>query len=139
MKKILTLALVVLMLSMMCVAVSAAPAVTVDGTQVEFDAVPYVENGKVFIPFRKVAEALGISVQWDEETRTVIAMNTETAILIQIDNTFAFVNSNPVTMDAPAIIKEDRTYVSFDFLSANLGVAMAWDEATETVTVTTAK
>lgn len=37
--------------------------VTVDGKQVQFDAQPYIEDNRVLVPFRAIAEALGVEVR----------------------------------------------------------------------------
>ena len=51
---------------------AAAPSVTVRGTEVAWtDAVPYLDGGRTMAPVRAVAEALGLTVQWDEANRRV--------------------------------------------------------------------
>ncbi|MDI6717156.1 MAG: stalk domain-containing protein [Actinomycetota bacterium] len=44
---------------------------TVDGEEVVLDVAPMLENGKVFIPLRFVAESFGAEVKWDSEFRVV--------------------------------------------------------------------
>lgn len=34
------------------------------------DAVPMIKNKRTFLPVRKLAEILGIKVEWDNDTRT---------------------------------------------------------------------
>lgn len=36
------------------------------------DVAPYAQNGRVLVPVRFVAEALGLTVAWDQETHTVL-------------------------------------------------------------------
>ncbi len=43
---------------------------TVNGKRRMADVAPFVENGRTKIPLRYAAEALGIDVEWDGETRT---------------------------------------------------------------------
>ena len=45
--------------------------VLVNGNEVKFDAEPQMINGRVLVPVRAVAESLGATVNWDENTKTV--------------------------------------------------------------------
>jgi len=36
------------------------------------DAAPYIKEGRTYVPVRFFAEELGLDVQWDDDTRTVI-------------------------------------------------------------------
>lgn len=44
---------------------------TVSGTEVELGATAESFNNRTFVPLRFIAESLGLSVDWDEETQTV--------------------------------------------------------------------
>ena len=47
-----------------------------NGEQIVFDdQEPVIVNGRTLIPLRAAAEALGMSVDWDENTNTVIIAN----------------------------------------------------------------
>ncbi|MCU6712115.1 copper amine oxidase N-terminal domain-containing protein [Paenibacillus sp. J5C_2022] len=39
------------------------------------DEQPYVENGRLMLPFRQFVEALGYEIQWDEETSGITVLN----------------------------------------------------------------
>lgn len=43
----------------------------VNGTAVDTDVSPQVNNGRVLVPIRWVAQSLGANVDWDEKTRSV--------------------------------------------------------------------
>lgn len=46
----------------------------VDGTAIpmEFGVVAEIKDGRMFVPFRALGQALGVSVSWDADTRTAI-------------------------------------------------------------------
>lgn len=48
-----------------------SPVASVNGEEVILDASSEIMNGRTVIPLRFVAESLGLSVAWDEETETV--------------------------------------------------------------------
>ena len=51
------------------------PMMTVNGTQQEIDpgagTAPIVQNGRTLLPIRAIIEALGGTVDWDQDTQTV--------------------------------------------------------------------
>ena len=72
MKKFIILTLALLMLA---VAVPAwAIQMTVNGQLIYPDVPPQNINGRVLVPARAMAEALGVTVTWDSVTQTVIVI-----------------------------------------------------------------
>ena len=49
----------------------------VDGREILPDVAPRLIDGRVMVPLRWVAEALGARVEWDETTRTVIVASQQ--------------------------------------------------------------
>ncbi|MBQ3615054.1 MAG: copper amine oxidase N-terminal domain-containing protein, partial [Anaerotignum sp.] len=56
-------------------------------------------------------------------------------IVIYIGQAFALVNGEPVQLDAPAFIANDRTYLPLRFIAENLGAEVVWNGANNTVTI----
>ncbi len=48
------------------------PVMTINGVEKVLDQPPIIRNGRTLLPARAFAEELGATVDWDEETRTVI-------------------------------------------------------------------
>jgi hypothetical protein len=48
----------------------------VDGRTVKLDVPPTIRNGRTLVPLRFVAESLGLTVSWDDATRTVTIIKT---------------------------------------------------------------
>jgi len=106
-----------------------APAITidVDGKPLTMDVSPVEQNGRVLIPFRAIAESLGIEVSWDEKTNTVKAVKGNTVIILTIDSNVALVNGKEIILDVPATIKNNRTLVPIRFMAENIGSDVEWD------------
>ncbi|MBC7347479.1 MAG: copper amine oxidase N-terminal domain-containing protein, partial [Clostridia bacterium] len=51
---------------------TGAISVLADGHALVTDAPPLVENGRVLVPVRPLAESLGARVSWDEKARSVL-------------------------------------------------------------------
>lgn len=63
--------------------------------------------------------------------------NIKNNINNHIDDTNATVNGETATMDVPARLINDQTFVPLRFLSENLGYDVQWDESTNTAIITT--
>lgn len=143
MKKLIALALsAVCMLSTVSLAANNEPAVYLNGEQMTFDVNPFIENSRTLVPFRAIFEAVGADVEWDGETRTVIAAREKngeaTFITLQIDSA-AFVNGEEKELDVPAKIVSDRTFVPLRFVVEALGEKVEWDNDNYRVVITTAE
>ena len=110
-------------------------SVVLNGSEVQFDQSPVIENSRTMVPFRAIFEALGASIEWDETTKTVTAQKDGTVITLTIDSDYAYQNGEAVELDAPAKIIGDRTLVPVRFVAESLGLSVGWDETTRTVTL----
>lgn len=91
--------------------------VYVKGKKPEFDAQPFIRDGRTLVPVRAIVAALGAEVKWDEATRTVTVTRADKTVQLQIDSHTATVNGQPVELDVPASITNSRTFVPLRFLS----------------------
>jgi hypothetical protein len=112
--------------------------VEVNGKQVAFDNTgPQYREGRVLVPLRGVFENMGASVFWNPNTKTVSANKGSTDVKLQIGDRTATVNGRNMTMDVPAMIIDGSTMVPIRFVSESLGAEVAWNNPTQTVSITT--
>lgn len=100
--------------------------VKVNGARIQFDAQPRIENDRTIVPIRAIAEALGFYVDWKAETQTASISKGDTTIVVTVDSNIARVNGKEVTLDMPAVIREDRTMIPLRFVSEALGCTVDW-------------
>ncbi len=112
-----------------------APYVKVADEILGFETPPVTESDRTLVPMRFLFEKLGAEVSWDQETETATAQKANTVLSFSIDQNSAVVNGQPVTMDVPARLVNDKTMVPLRFLSENLGYTVEWDEATRMATI----
>ncbi len=95
MKRLLPIALALSLLFMLMLQVSGssnrtAVTVVLNGQTVAFDTPAYIENGRTMVPLRAIAEALGLTVSWNNSSKTAYlsdgsAVPDLTGYLIAID------------------------------------------------------
>ena len=106
-----------------------------------FSQPPVMESDRILVPMRFLFEQMGATVDWNNDTQSAIATigeaGQERKVEFSIDNTTAFVNGKPETMDVPARLINDQTFVPLRFLSENLGYNVEWDDGARTAVITT--
>ena len=109
--------------------------VFVNGKAARFDVPPVIKDGRTLVPVRALVEALGATVEWQAETRTVIISKGDTQITLQLESRTALVNGQPVELDVPAKLTNGRTVIPLRFIAQNLGCHVDFDGDSGTVVV----
>lgn len=132
-------AIIYLQTVLQTVIVPAAVSVTVNSTAVQWtDAVPFIdENSRTMVPLRVVAEALGLTVNWDGAKREAIFTDGTKTIYFPIGNSAARTgDGGTLQMDTAAVIVNDRTFAPIRYLAEYFGFSVGWDGASRTVLIT---
>lgn len=113
-------------------------AVQLDGKDLTFtDAAPQARDGRTFLPFRAVFEAMGAEVGYDAAANAVSATRGDTTVTMTLGSTQATVKTGGIegqlTMDVAPFAENDRTYVPVRFAAQALGCAVGWDQDDQTV------
>ena len=104
-----------------------APKVMLNGKYLSFEIPPILENDRILIPARFLFEQAGANVRWNEEEQTVTITGDKT-IVLKIDSDIATVDGEQKTLDVPAKIINDKTFIPLRFISENLGFLVNWNE-----------
>lgn len=140
MRRLRTVAMAVAMLLFLTMPVGAGnnPSVMLGDRELVSDAAPFLEGGRVLVPVRALAEALGFQVQFLEATNEVVLTKGDSVITLKADSNQAMVNGQATTLDVPLTVNQGRTFVPIRFVAENLGAAVVWDGEQERVLVTPA-
>ena len=109
--------------------------VTVDGSPVAFDQPPVIQDGRTLVPMRAIFEALGATVEWNGDTRTVTSTKDNVVIEMTIDSPFMKVIDYTLMLDVPPQIINERTMVPVRAVSEALDCEVAWDSDSQTVII----
>lgn len=111
--------------------------ILVDGELVKTDSVPYIKNDRTLVPLRAIFEALGATVDWEDETRTAVGKKDGIEVKITIGENVLYKNGEAITLDAAAEIAKDRTMVPVRAISEAFGATVTWDNDNRTVNIFT--
>jgi hypothetical protein len=122
-------------------ATTPAPAtqtisVIFNGTPVQFDQPPIIEDNRTLVPLRAIFEAMGAVIEWDGTTQTVTATRNNIVVVMIIGNDSFTRNGVTVSLDVPAKIVGNRTLVPARAVAESFGASVEWDGATRVVTIT---
>lgn len=85
------------------------------------DVAPYIKNSRTYVPIRFIAEELGFDVKWDSKTKKVTMTDGKSTVELTIGSKTMLVNGKKVTLDAPAEIKDQRTFVPLRAIAEAFG------------------
>ncbi len=137
-KKVITSLILVLTMVMPSFIVFAAEPVyvTLNGLPIVYDdAKPQIMNQRAMVPFRKTAETLGATIDWDKKTETATLRKGDRVVVHTMRTNIITVNGKASTFDTPSAVLNNRTMMPVRMLSEALGNVVTWDNATRTVNI----
>ncbi|NMB40736.1 MAG: hypothetical protein GX996_02230 [Firmicutes bacterium] len=125
----------VVLISLLFIIPSAVTAVEImiDDEVYEFDPPTVTIENRTLVPMRVLFEALGAIVNWEPDTRTAVGVRGGLVVRFPIDSDKATVKGVEKSMDVPAQLIGNCTYIPLRFVTEALGDAVSWDKPTQTV------
>lgn len=109
--------------------------IEVNGKKLELKDRPYVISQRTLIPVRDIAEAMGATVIWNGVDREVMVQLGDIKLLLKLDSTTVYVNGRATQSEVKTQIINSRTYVPLRLISEQLGAAVNWYQASQTITI----
>jgi len=117
----------------------SSPELKVAGKYVSFtDVRPYVKNGRTFLPFRALFEAIDANVGYDFSNPKRLKVWGEkdgNRVELFIGDIRAYRNGLVLTMDVKPELVDGRTMIPVRFAAEALGMKVSWDDMTKTVII----
>ncbi len=141
MKKILCMVLVLMMMSTTSYCYGAGydydveASVRINDSYLYSDTPHVLQGDTVFVVGRFLVEALGGTIEWFGDTKTVRMTLDEKSIEIVIGSTDARVDGVAVELYKAPFIKDGRTMIPLRFVSENFGCQVDWNQSTFTVDI----
>ncbi len=80
-----------------------------------------MENGRLLVPVRDIAEWLGAEVKWSAPTRSAAISQRGALIILQVDYPTAWVNGRAQALEVPPRLVAGRLRVPLRFVAEALG------------------
>ncbi len=116
------------------------PMMTVNGSEEEIDpgrgTVPVIQDGRTLVPIRAIMEAFGITVEYQENTESVLLTSPIKQVKLYIGLSVAYINQAKNDLDVAPKVINGRTMMPIRFVAEAFNLYVDWDGATRTVTVT---
>jgi hypothetical protein len=84
------------------------------------DAAPYIKDGRTLVPLRFMEQALGAGVAWDQSSQVATLWFKGQQLKVTINKKEATVNGKTVSLDVPAEITANRTFVPVSYTHLTL-------------------
>lgn len=119
---------------------SGSIRILVNNVPVQPDVPPQIINNRTMVPVRFVAQALHCQVEWNEATRTVVITSPgrqrATPPLNNSGQIRILVDGRMIQPDVPPLLINNRTMVPVRFVAEALGARVEWNQAEQTVIIT---
>ncbi len=127
------------MLSVGSIANAAKPiSIFVEDKEIQSVVAPILEQGRVLVPIRVVAESLGAKVSWDQKMNTVTIRKWSESVILTLGKKTVSSEGKPnqsaiIDLDVSVQKENNRIYVPLRFLSQQYGYIVDWDGKSITI------
>jgi hypothetical protein len=114
--------------------------IVIDGALTSYKNVPVSVNGSNLLPLRELLVNLGVPndddhIIYKSADKSVTIIYGQTTILLKIGDTTAYVNGEPIKLNAAPILYKNSTFIPIRFVAEAMGKKVVWDGKTRTVLV----
>ena len=110
-------------------------SVTINAQKLKVSNEPVIENGTTLVPMRSIFEGLGMTLNWDDSTKTATATDNKTEIKLTLGSNIAYINGVATNLSVPAKSINGSTMVPVRFISEALGNTIEWNGEDQAVNV----
>ena len=116
------------------------PKMTVNGIEKPIDeenadTAPKVINDRTMIPVRSMAENIGASVDWNDETKTAVIDYKNIKIELIVGSKLAKVNGAEKELETEPLVINNRTMFPARFIVETLGGSVSWNNTLKQVSI----
>ena len=109
--------------------------ITLNGKSLNLGQNPVIFNSRTLVPLSEIFEAFGASVEWDDETRTIMSAKDGTTIEIIIDSNEMKVGNSIKYLDVPARLVNGHVFIPLRAVSESFGYKVNWNADAWTATI----
>lgn len=96
---------------------------------------PLLQSGKVYVPMRAAAEALGYKVTYNPSTRIMDIKKGNQSIRLTIGSVNTVINGKTVKIDKAVFLSNGRAYVPINYIKTAFGIEAKYDSSKRMVSI----
>lgn len=101
------------------------------------DVAAIVERGRVLLPMRATFDALGASIAYDANGRTIVARTPAHRLELRVGDRTANLDNRTVRLDVAPRVVAARVYVPLRFVAQSIGAVVGYDARANLVSIVT--
>ncbi len=109
-------------------------------TKYQSDAASFIQEGRMMVPLRLVAEGLGYQVKWNAANKTVEVIYEDKTVTIQTATGKIMLQNQEIQVDNLFVLRNGRVFLSVSNLAKVLGLQsgtqILWNAETKSVEIT---
>ncbi|MCD1259033.1 beta-propeller domain-containing protein [Paenibacillus athensensis] len=109
--------------------------VDVEGSAIAFATAPQNVDGHLMVPIRDTADALGVSIVWDEQRQAVASAKGSASVTWTLGSRTAAGTEGGVTLEAAPYLSGGRVMVPLRTFAEAFGYFVLWNEATHSLSL----
>lgn len=112
-------------------------SVILDGKEIYMDVQPIIQNARVFVTMRAIFEAMGMAVEWNENTQCATGKKGLEMLVLQNGNPRVYVNNHITDLDTSPFIKDKRLSVPVRAVAEGMNATVEWKDGNVIITSNT--
>ena len=97
-----------------------------NGSLLQFDTPPFIDQGVLLVPAWTMAEILQGKVSWIAQNQSMVFTKDDTRIVFTVGQSNAWVNGKEKQMGAAVRIINNRIMIPLRFIASELGADLTW-------------
>ncbi|MFC3748323.1 stalk domain-containing protein [Paenibacillus sp. GCM10012306] len=110
-------------------------SVILDGKVLELSKKTVTINDVNYVPLRGVLEQMGVNIQWNQSSGTIIARKGAQIVEYTLGNSYARINTMETVMSSPGKIIDGSVMVPLRFVGEAFGAKVTWNAAARSITI----
>ncbi|WP_099192085.1 peptidoglycan DD-metalloendopeptidase family protein [Tepidibacter mesophilus] len=139
MKKILLISVCVVLLFTGVIYAKDINEISLNGEVMTFLVEPINEKGTTLVPMRTIFEALGATVVWNSENKSVSAIKDNINVWLQLDSRIAKINNEEITLAVAPKVVNGTTLFPIKFVTETFAGNIEWDAENKRIIITTSE
>lgn len=104
---------------------------TSDGTLYTMDAVPFIKDGRVYLPVRYMGYALGMvgrDITWDPYKKSAVFSLDSHTVTFTLDSKIFYIDGTGFVMDVEPVMLDGHLNIPARYFAAAFGYNVTWDQ-----------